>query len=281
MADYDYSDIKSSSLFDISGKVALITGGSSGLGLNMAHGLCANGIKRVYISSRKQKQCDAAVAELKAAYPGSDAVAIACDASSGANLAALAREIGSREPGGINAVFANSGATWGEAIDTHPESAFSKVMDLNVKGVFYTIQAFLPLLEKAGTARDHSRIVVTGSVAGLKVNPSNVISYSASKVGAHALVQNLAPALGQRKISICAISPGLFPSKMTSHVYKGKKEDMKATPTGRDGEARDIIALSLFLMSPGASYVSGAVIPLDGAAHLNPFGGDWSGKGKL
>ncbi|BFZ54679.1 hypothetical protein PYCC9005_001716 [Savitreella phatthalungensis] len=276
--DYDYDGIKTSDLFTVKGKVALVTGGSSGLGLNIAHGLAANGAK-VYISSRKQAQCDAAVAEIKRSYPGAEAVAVACDASSAANLVKLAAFIGEKEPGGVDFCVANAGATWGSPIDKHPESAFSKVMDLNVKGVFYTIQAMLPLLQKAGKRGDPARVIVTGSVAGLKTNPTEVISYSASKVAVHALVHNLAPDLGRRNITINAIAPGLFPSKMTAYRFsdggkESKNDSARANPLGRHGEAKDIIALSLYILSKGANFLNGSVINLDGGNYLDPSKGD-------
>ena len=202
--DYDYSNTKIPDLFNVNGKVALITGGSSGLGLNMAHGLVRNGAK-VYISSRKQAQCDEAVAELK---PYGQAVAIACDASKKANIDALVKKITELEPNGVHIVIANAGATWGAEIDDHPESAFSKVMDLNVKSVFYTVQCMLPLLEKAATKEDPARVIATGSVAGLRVSSPGIIPYSTSKAAVHHLIRNMSVVLGPRNITANAIAPG-------------------------------------------------------------------------
>ena len=201
---YSYPTTQIPDLFNVKGKVALITGGSSGLGLNMAHGLVRNGC-RVYISSRKQAQCDAAVKELS---PYGEAYAIACNASKKADLDSLAAKIAEREPNGVHFCIANAGATWGEGIDSHPESAFSKVMDLNVKSVFYTVQVMLPLLEKAATAQDPARVITTGSVAGLRVSSPGIIPYSTSKAAVHHLIRNMSVVLGERHITANAIAPG-------------------------------------------------------------------------
>ena len=265
--DYDYTLSAIPDLFKVKGKVALITGGSSGLGLNIAHGLVRNGAK-VYISSRKQAQCDAAVKELSS-Y--GKAIAIACDASKKSNIDALAKKLGELEPNGVHFVIANAGATWGEGIDTHPESAFSKVMDLNVKSVFYTVQCLLPLLEKAATKDDPARVIATGSVAGLRTSSPGIIPYSTSKAAVHHLIRNMSLVLGPRNITANAIAPGMFPSKMTRGTLKESTAEqalIESNPLGRLGEPRDIIGVALFLLSPAAAYCNGIVIPLDGAAYM-------------
>lgn len=266
--EYDYDVTAIPDLFSVKGKVALITGGSSGLGLNMAHGLVRNGCK-VYISSRKQAQCDAAVKELS---PYGTAIAIACDASKKADLDRLAKTIAEREgEAGVHFVIANAGATWGEPIDTHPESAFSKVMDLNVKSVYYTVQVMLPLLERAGTPTDPARVITTGSVAGLRVSNGNIIPYSTSKAAVHHLIRNMSVVLGHRNITANAIAPGMFPSKMTRGTLKEEAANralLDANPLGRLGLPRDIIGVCLFLCSPAGAYCNGIVIPLDGAAYM-------------
>lgn len=265
--EYDYNITQMADLFNVKGKVALITGGSSGLGLNMAHGLVRNGC-RVYISSRKQAQCDAAVKELS---QYGEAIAIACDASKKADLDNLVAKITEREKKGVHFCIANAGATWGADIDNHPESAFSKVMDLNVKSVFYTVQVMLPLLELAGTKEDPARVITTGSVAGLRVSSEKVIPYSTSKAAVHHMIRNMSVALGPRHITVNSISPGMFPSKMTRGTLKedaAMKSLLDVNPLGRLGEPRDVIGVCLFLCSPAGAYVNGVVIPLDGAAHM-------------
>lgn len=267
-SQYEYSVSQISDLFTVKGKVALITGGSSGLGLNMAHALVRNGCK-VYISSRKQAQCDAAVKELS---EFGDAVAIACDASKKSDLDKLAAFLTEREGGrGVHFCIANAGATWGEGIDTHPESAFSKVMDLNVKSVFYTVQVMLPLLQKAGTKADPARVITTGSVAGLRVSSAAVLPYSTSKAAVHHLIRNLSVALAGRNITANAISPGMFPSKMTRGTLKDSQTFaglIENNPLGRLGLPQDIMGVCLFLCSPAGAYCNGVIIPLDGAAYM-------------
>ncbi|CCG84727.1 protein of unknown function [Taphrina deformans PYCC 5710] len=265
--DYDYSITQVPDLFNVKGKVALITGGSSGLGLNMAHGLVRNGCK-VYISSRKQAQCDAAVKELS---KYGEAIAIACDASKKENLDKLAAFLTEKEQKGIHFCIANAGATWGESIDKHSPEAFSKVMDLNVKSVFYTVQVMLPLLERAATKADPARVITTGSVAGLRVSSEKVIPYSTSKAAVHHMIRNMSVALGPRNITCNAIAPGMFPSKMTRGTLKEEaalQTLVEGNPMGRLGEPRDIIGVCLFLCSPAAAYVNGIVVPLDGAAYM-------------
>jgi NAD(P)-dependent dehydrogenase (short-subunit alcohol dehydrogenase family) len=208
---YDYSGFNVNEIFSVKGKVALITGGSSGLGLNMAHALVRNGCK-VYISSRKQKQCDEAVRELS---EYGQAIALACDASKVANIEKLVAKLTELEPNGVHICIANAGATWGHAFDSMPEEAYDKVMNLNVRSVFYTIQKMLPLLEKAGTAADPARVIATGSVAGVRVSGPTVTPYSTSKAAVHHMMRNLALQLGPRHITCNSIAPGYFPSKMT------------------------------------------------------------------
>lgn len=264
---YDYNLSQIPDLFTVKGKVALITGGSSGLGLNMAHALVRNGCK-VYISSRKQAQCDAAVKELS---EFGEAVAIACDASKKSELDKLAATLTEKEgKNGVHFCIANAGATWGEGIDTHPESAFSKVMDLNVKSVFYTVQVMLPLLEKAGTRDDPARVITTGSVAGLRVSSAGVLPYSTSKAAVHHLIRNLSVALSGRNITANAIAPGMFPSKMTRGTLKDEYLAglIESNPLGRLGLPRDIMGVCLFLCSPAGAYCNGIIVPLDGAAHM-------------
>lgn len=266
--EYDYDITKIQDLFSVKGKVALITGGSSGLGLNMAHGLVRNGCK-VYICSRKQSQCDAAVKELS---QFGTAIAIACDASKKSELDKLAAKMTELEgTNGVHFVIANAGATWGEPFETHPESAFSKVMDLNVKSVFYTVQVMLPLLEKAGTAKDPARVITTGSVAGLKNSGTLVIPYGTSKAAVHHMIRSMSLVLGPKHITCNAISPGMFPSKMTRGTLNSEGVSAaleEGNPLGRLGLPEDIIGVSLFLCSPAGAYVNGVVIPLDGASYM-------------
>jgi NAD(P)-dependent dehydrogenase (short-subunit alcohol dehydrogenase family) len=174
----------------------------------------------------------------------------------------------------VDILFANAGATWGEKFDTHPDSAFSKVMDLNVKSVFYAVQKFAPLLEARATTEQPSRVIVTGSVAGLGVGSlgeNATYGYSASKAAVIHLARNLAVELGPRHILCNAVAPGFYPSKMASGLIEmqgGLKTLEEQSPNRRLGRPEDIAGLVVFLSSRAASHLNGAVIASDGGAVL-------------
>lgn len=172
----------------------------------------------------------------------------------------------------VDILLANAGATWGAPFDEHPDDAFSKVMDLNVKAVFTTVRLFAPLLQAAGTAEDPSRVVVTGSVAGLGVGTigaNGTYGYSASKAAVIHLARNLALELGPRHITVNSIAPGFFPSKMANGLLElaGGKEKMgEGNPLGRLGRAEDIAGAIVYLTSRAGAYVNGDTLTLDGGS---------------
>ncbi|KAJ5224559.1 Rhamnolipids biosynthesis 3-oxoacyl- reductase [Penicillium citrinum] len=265
-----------SNIFSLDGKVAVVTGGSRGLGLHAASGLLQAGCSKVYITSRKKDACDEAVAALNALpskRPGAQAFSVPADSSRMEELDRLVAEIG-KTTDHVDILFANAGATWGEKFDTHPEKMFSKVMDLNVKSIFYTIQKLAPLLEAKATLEDPSRVIVTASVAGIgigTVGDNATPSYSASKAAAIHLAKNLAVELGPRHILTNAIAPGFFPSKMASGLIElkgGLKQLQEYSPNGRLGKPEDIAGLVVFLSSRASSHLNGAVIATDGGAVL-------------
>jgi len=235
------------------------------------------GCSKVYITSRKAKACDEAVAALNALpnkYPSAQAISVPADLSKISEIERLATEV-AKTTDHVDILFANAGATWGAPFETHPESAFSKVMDLNVKSVFYTVQKFEPLLRKRGTVDDPSRIVITASVAGIGVGTlgeNATYSYSASKAAAIHLAKNLAVELGPRYITCNAIAPGFYPSKMASGIIElqgGAEALTKSTPNQRLGHPEDIAGLVVFLSSRAATHLNGAVITTDGGAILS------------
>ncbi len=247
-------------LFDVSGKVALVTGGSRGIGEMIAEGYVANGV-RTYISSRKAEACDATAARL--AKIG-ECVSVPADLSTADGIAALVDEI-RRHENRLDILVNNAGATWGEPIESFPEHGWDKIMDINVKSPFFLTQALLPLLEKAGSADDPARIIMVGSIDGLNVNRLPTFSYGPSKAAVHHLARTLASHLADRHITANAIAPGLFPSKMTAQVMKkmGRKI-VKGTPLKRAGKPEDMAGVAIYLASPAASFVTGVVIPVDG-----------------
>ena len=247
-------------LFDVSGKVALVTGGSRGIGEMIAEGFVANGVK-TYISSRKVEVCDATAARLS---EQGECISIPADLSSKEGVTYLANEISARESK-LDILVNNAGATWGASIEEFPESGWDKVMDINVKGPFFLTQALLPLLEKAASAEDPARIINVGSIDGLNVNKMGTYSYGPSKAAIHHLTRTFASHLADRHITANAIAPGPFPSKMTAGISATMGEEIrKHVPLKRWGEPADMAGAAIFLASKAGAYVSGAVIPVDG-----------------
>jgi NAD(P)-dependent dehydrogenase (short-subunit alcohol dehydrogenase family) len=247
-------------LFDLTGKVAVVTGGTRGIGLMMARGLLQAGA-RVYISSRKAEAGDAAVAELAA---HGRAVSLPADLSQEEECVRLAAEVADREDE-VHILVNNAGATWGEPLQSFPESAWDKVLDLNLKAPFVLTRAFLPLLEEAATDDDPARIVNVGSIDGLHVPPMHTYSYSTSKAALHHLTRVLAKELGSRRITVNAVAPGPFESKMMAATLETFGKEIAArSPLGRIGRPDDMAGVVVFLTSRAGSYVTGSVIAVDG-----------------
>ena len=250
-------------LFDISGKVALVTGGSRGIGEMIAAGYVANGVK-TYISSRKKDACDATAARLSELDGPGECLSISADLSTSDGLQHLVAEIQSREQQ-LDILVNNAGATWGAPIGQFPEEGWDKVMDINVKSPFFLTQALLPLLEKSASAEDPARVIMIGSVDGLNVNELPTFSYGPSKAAIHHLARTLASHLAKRNITVNAIAPGPFPSKMMAHTLETMGEHIRSgVPLQRIGEAEDMAGTAIFLASRAASYITGAILPVDG-----------------
>ncbi len=247
-------------LFDLSGKTAVVTGGTRGIGLMIARGLLAAGT-RVYISSRKADAC--AAAELALKQYGTVA-AIPADLSTEQECLRLAREVGAREQA-LNVLVNNAGATWGAPIEAFPAAAWDKVVDLNLKSPFFLTQAFLPLLEAGGSRDDPARVINIGSIDGLHVTSLPTYSYSASKAGLHHLTRVLARELGPRQITVNAVAPGPFESKMMAATLAAFGDAIAAeAPLRRIGRPDDMAGVAIYLASRAGAYVTGAVIPVDG-----------------
>jgi len=247
-------------LFDVSGKVALVTGGSRGIGEMIAEGFVANGVK-TYISARKAEACDATAARLS---EQGECISIPADLSTMEGIQGLVEAIKSRESQ-LDILVNNAGATWGATIEEFPEAAWDKVMNINVKGPFFLTQALLPLLEASGTAEDPARIINIGSIDGLNVNKMGTYSYGPSKAAIHHLTRTFASHLAERHITANAIAPGPFPSKMTAGVAKVMGDEItKHVPLHRWGEPADMAGTAIYLASKAGAYVSGEVIAVDG-----------------
>lgn len=249
-------------LFDVRGKVAVVTGGSRGLGLMIARGLLVAGAD-VVISSRKAQACEQAAAGLSRL---GTCIAIPADISTEDGVTALAAAIAARHER-VDVLVNNAGATWGAPVDDFPASGWDKVLDTNVQGVFALTAALLPQLRAAASAENPARVINIGSVDGLRVPLMENYSYSASKAAVHMLTRHLAKRLASEQITVNAIAPGPFESKMTAFMLsdpQGRAAVAATVPLGRIGDQDDIVGLTLFLASRAGGYVTGAVIPLDG-----------------
>jgi len=247
-------------LFDLSDKVALVTGGSRGIGEMIATGFVAAGVK-TYISSRKAGVCDATAARLSET---GECISIPADLSSLDGVNYLVDELAKREEK-LDILVNNAGATWGAPLGDFPESGWDKIMAINLKAPFFLTQALLPLLEKAATHVDPARVINIGSIDGLHVNSLPTFSYAASKAGVQHLTRSLAAHLASRHINVNAIAPGPFKSKMMAHTLKTAGEKIvQMVPRKRIGEPSDMAGVAIFLSAKASSYVTGVVLPVDG-----------------
>jgi NAD(P)-dependent dehydrogenase (short-subunit alcohol dehydrogenase family) len=246
-------------LFDLTGKRALVTGGTRGIGIMMARGLLQAGA-RVVISSRKAEACERARAQLA---EFGDVSAIPADLSRHDECLRLAELV--TEDDTLHILVNNAGATWGEALETFPDSGWDKVLDLNVKSPFWMVQALLPALREAGTADDPARIINVGSIDAIHVSPLPTYSYASSKAALHQLTRVLARELGPQHVTVNAVAPGPFPSKMMAATLDAVGDLIAASaPLRRIGRDDDMAGIAVFLASRAGSYLTGAVIPVDG-----------------
>jgi len=249
-------------LFDVRGKAVVVTGGSRGIGFMIARGFVQAGA-RVYITARKAEACDAAAAEL--AKDG-ECVSVPSDLATTEGAQAFADAVTAREPA-LHVLVNNAGATWGAPLEDFPEAGFDKVMDINVKAVFNLTRLFLPALRAAASADDPARVINVGSIDGLRVPMMENYSYSASKAAVHMLTRHLAHRLCAEDITVNAIAPGPFESKMMAFVLgneEGRDAVASTVPLKRIGRPDDMAGTAIFLASRAGSYLTGAVIPVDG-----------------
>lgn len=252
-------------LFSVAGKVALVTGAASGIGLMAAHALVQAGA-RVLICSRRADACEAAAAGLNASGGAGSAEGFHGDVGSEEGVAALAAEVRART-GSLHILVNNAGLTWGAELESFPYKAWARVLDVNVTGLFHLTRTLLPLMEAAASADDPARIINLGSVMGTQPLADGAYSYTASKAAVHHLTRTLANELAERHITVNAFAPGPFQSRMTA--FATGTEEQAATvgervPLGRIGRPDDIAGATLFLCGRAGSYVSGAILPLDG-----------------
>ena len=249
-------------LFAVSGKVAVVTGGSRGIGAMIAHGLVEAGC-RVYITARKAQACDAKAAEL-AAF--GECISVPLDLAAPGSADKLVEIISQREDR-LHILVNNAGASWGAPLEEYPLDAFDKVLNINVKAVFDVTVRSLPLLRAAASPQDPARVINIGSIDGLRVPAMESYAYSTSKAGVHMLTRHLASRLAAESITVNAIAPGPFDSKMMAFALddpQTRAAIAARVPLGRIGEPDDMAGTALFLASRAGRYLTGAVIPVDG-----------------
>lgn len=246
------------SLFGLTGKTALITGGSRGIGAMFVEGFLAAGCERVYISARKGPQVAAAVEKF-----GERVIGIPGDVSTVEGCKALAAAIAERETK-LDILINNAGAAWGAPFEEFPEAGWDKVMDVNVKGPFFLTQALYPLLKAAGTQDSPAKVVNVGSIDGLRLNPWDTWSYHASKSSILYLTKRMAARLVKDNIIVTAIAPGAFESDMNRAARDHGDEVAKGIPARRIGTPEDMAAAAIYLCSRAGDYVIGETITVDG-----------------
>lgn len=257
-------------LFGLKGKIAVITGGATGIGRMAATGLATAGAK-VLITSRKGGACEATAAEINALKIAGRAEGFAGDLSSETNIKILIEEIKSRTDK-LDILINNAGRTWGKALGTFPYQAWDKVMSLNVAGMFHLTQDLIELLSASGSPQDPSRVINIGSVMGEIPMADGAYSYAMSKSAVHHMTRILAKELADRNITVNALAPGPFQSEMTKFAIgdkEGSEKVRKRIPAQRIGRPEDIAASTLFLCGYGGSYITGSILPISGGLNVS------------
>jgi len=257
-----------STLFSLAGRTALITGGSRGIGLMIAKGFIAQGAK-VYISSRKAEVCDAVAAEL-----GDQCISLPADVSTVDGCKGLAAAYAERESS-LDILVNNAGAAWGEDFATFPEAGWDKVMDLNVKSLFFLTQALHGPLKAAASAAQPGKVINIASVDGLRINPWETYSYQASKAAVIQLTRRMSARLIKDNVNVTAIAPGAFPSNMNKAARDFGDEVGAAIPNKRVGYDEDMAAAAIYLAARSGDYVVGETLTVDGGVVNASLGDNW------
>jgi len=256
-------------LFGLEGRIALVTGGSRGIGRMIVEGLLAAGAERVYITARKPGQLEQAAAEL-----GPRVVAIQGDVSTLEGIEALVAGF-SRAEERLDILVNNAGAAWGAQFDSFPESGWDKVLDLNLKAPFFLTQKLHGLLKAGASVERPAKVINIASVDGLRINPWETYSYQASKAGLFHLTRRMAARLIADHIVVSAIAPGAFPSEMNKAARDAEELVAKDIPAGRVGTAEDMAAATIYLAGRAGDYVVGSTLTVDGGVVDASVARDW------
>jgi NAD(P)-dependent dehydrogenase (short-subunit alcohol dehydrogenase family) len=249
-------------LFSLKGRVALVTGGSRGIGKMIAAGFLSQGAAKVYITARKAGPCEATAKELSGQYDG-ECIALPIDISTVEGCDKLASEITKLEPK-LDILVNNAGAAWGADFDEFPESGWDKVMNLNVKSLFFLTKALAKPLRAAASVQRPAKVINIASIDGIFVNPTETYSYGASKAAVIHMTRRIAARLIKDHIVVTAICPGAFASDMNKAARDHADELAKRIPAARIGDETDMAGLAIFLASRAGDYVVGNAIAIDG-----------------
>ena len=260
--NYARIGMKIAELFNVSGKVAIVTGGSRGIGEMIAAGFLANGVK-VYITARKEAALIEKAKELSEMYNG-ECIPVPCDLSTMEGMGDFVSFVQSKEDH-IDYLINNAGASWGEPYAEYSEKGWDKVMDLNVKSIFYLTQKLTPILAKQASLEDPSRVINIGSIDGLNVPALESYAYGTSKAAVHHLTRVQAKRLVGENILVNAIAPGPYESMMLGAAVNHDYSLIESrNPRKRIGSPEDMAGLVIFLCSRAGAYTVGAIIPSDG-----------------
>ena len=250
--------MKLNELFGLEGKIALVTGGSRGIGKMIVEGLLEAGCAKVYIVARKKEQVDETSAEL-----GDKVIGLVGDLSQMDGIQALADEIASREDR-LDLLVNNAGAAWGEPFEEFSEAGWHRTMDLNLKTPFFLTQKLHGLLKAAATPERPAKVLMIASIDGMKSNPWETYPYQASKAGLIHLTRRMAARLIKDDIVVNGIGPGAFPSAMNRAARDNPDASSRGIPSRRVGVTEDMAAGAIYLLSRAGDYVVGTTIPIDG-----------------
>ena len=254
-------------MFSLKGRVALVTGGSRGIGKMIAKGFLEAGCSKVYITSRKALQCDETAAAL-----GPNCISLPQDLSTNDGIKTFVGRFLALEDR-LDILVNNAGAAWGADFDEFPESGWDKVLDLNLKSPFFLTQALHAALAKAGTHERPSKVINIASIDGIRLNPQETYSYHASKAGLIYLTRRMAARLIEDNIVMTAIAPGAFASEMNRVARDQSEQVAKRIPSRRIGKDEDMACAAVYLASPAGDYVVGDTIAVDGGVALASVGG--------